>query len=230
MERLRIKGFLETSFLDWPGKVAAVLFLPRCNFRCPFCHNHELCLQPDRFKDIPLGHILYRLEEFRGWVDGVCVTGGEPTLHRGLGRLLERLKAMGLGVKLDTNGSRPEVLKGLLEEGLLDHVAMDVKAPLDESSYSRAAGVPVDLEKIRRSIELLMEGGVDYTFRITVVPGLHSEEDILRLAAQLRGAKGLKLQNFNPQDPMDPSFKGIQPWTEERLKELQAQVDEAIKV
>lgn len=229
MAPLKIKGFLETSFLDWPGKVVSVLFLPHCNFRCPFCHNHELCLHPDRFLDIPLDHILERLKEFDGWIDGVCVTGGEPTLHKGLEGLLERLKAMGLGVKLDTNGSRPEVLEKLLAEGLIDHVAMDVKAPLDEASYSRAAGTPVKLDRIRRSIELLMEGKVDYTFRTTVVPTLHREEDLLRMAEELRGAKGLKLQNFNPQDPLDPSLRGTSPYPDAWIEEMQARVNQIIR-
>ncbi|HJX60180.1 MAG TPA: radical SAM protein, partial [Thermodesulfobacteriota bacterium] len=100
-----IKGFLETSFLDWPGKLCSVLFLPRCNFRCPYCHNHPLVLHPERYASIPLEDVLGRLQSFRGWIDGVCITGGEPTLERGLPHLIHELKGQGFSVKLDTNGS-----------------------------------------------------------------------------------------------------------------------------
>ncbi|RLA83117.1 MAG: anaerobic ribonucleoside-triphosphate reductase activating protein [Deltaproteobacteria bacterium] len=225
---VRIKGFLETSFLDWPGKVSAVLFLPGCNFRCPFCHNHELWTEPEKLEDIPLQYILERMGTFRDWIDGVCITGGEPTLQGGLRDLILELRGLGLGIKLDTNGSHPEVLEELIEEGLLDFVAMDVKAPLDPFRYQRAAGVSVDLGSIRRSIEILEEGKVDYVFRITVVPGLHTEGDIMELASELRGSKGLLLQNFNPQNAYDPALRSRRPYPEEWLRELQQAVNEII--
>lgn len=219
-EAVGIKGFLEVSFVDWPGKVASVLFLPRCNFRCPFCHNHALVMNPAGHEDIPCTYILARLAELEGWVDGVCISGGEPTIHPRLPSLIEEIKGLGLLVKLDTNGSRPHVLQALVEDGLVDCVAMDIKAPLDEMSYARAAGAPVDLEKIRESISFLKKGKVEYYFRTTVVPALHKGEDLLHLAHHLSGSSSLTLQNFNPEDPLDPHLKGTAPYTEEWLQEM----------
>ncbi len=219
-EEISVKGFLETSFVDWPGKVASVLFLPGCNFRCPFCHNHQLVLNPAGHEDIPRTYIMARLAELKGWVDGVCITGGEPTIHPHLPSLIAEIKGAGFLVKLDTNGSHPHVLESLVERGLVDCVAMDVKAPLNEVSYSRAAGVPADLEKIQESICFLKKGKVTYQFRTTVVPALHKEEDLLHLAHHLSGSSSLTLQNFNPEDPLDPRLKETSPYTEEWLQEI----------
>jgi pyruvate formate lyase activating enzyme len=223
-EEIGIKGFLETSFVDWPGKVASVLFLPSCNFRCPFCHNHSLVDNPGGYEDIPLVYIKARLAELEGWVDGVCISGGEPTIHPLLLSLIEEIKALGLAVKLDTNGSRPHVLKALVEEGLVDCVAMDVKAPLDEMSYARAAGRAVDLAAIRQSIALLKQGKVEYYFRTTVVPALHKGEDLLHIAHHLSGSSSLTLQNFNPEDPLDQRLKGTSPYPEEWLQEMRERI------
>ncbi len=228
-EGIKIKGFLETSFVDWSGKVVSVLFLPGCNFRCPFCHNHSLVLNPEGYEDIPLEYILNRLDEMREWVDGVCITGGEPTIHPHLPALIKEIKSLGLLIKLDTNGSRPQVLRYLIEEGLVDFVAMDVKAPLDEVSYAKACGVPVDVGKIKESITFLKSGKVGYQFRTTVVPALHREEDLLQLARQLRGSSSLTLQNFNPQDPLDEGLKGTSPYSDEWLKEVEVRVTSVLR-
>jgi pyruvate formate lyase activating enzyme len=223
-ETLSIRGFLETSFVDWPGKVASVLFLPGCNFRCPFCHNHQLVLNPGGLEAIPRTYIMARLAELKGWVDGVCISGGEPTIHPHLPSLIAEIKSSGLLIKLDTNGSRPEVLQSLLERGLVDCVAMDIKAPLDEVKYTRAAGVPVDLEKIRESICLLKKGKIDYHFRSTIVPALHKGEDLLHIARHLSGSSSLTLQNFNPEDPLDPQLRGTSPYPEEWLQEMRKRI------
>ena len=219
-DAISIKGFLETSFVDWPGKVVAVLFLPGCNFRCPFCHNHQLVLNPGGHEDIPLKYVMARLAELKEWVDGVCISGGEPTIHPRLPFLLAEIKSAGQLVKLDTNGSHPHVLRSLMEGGLVDCVAMDVKAPLEEVSYARAAGVPAELEKIQESVDFLKKGTVEYHFRTTVVPALHKEEDLLTLARHLSGSSSLTLQNFNPEDPLDPRLKGTSPYPEEWLQEM----------
>jgi pyruvate formate lyase activating enzyme len=223
-EAISIKGFLETSFVDWPGKVASVLFLPGCNFRCPFCHNRSLVENPEGHEDIPLPYIMARLADLEGWVDGVCISGGEPTIHPLLPSLMGEIKALGLAVKLDTNGSRPQVLKSLLEAGLVDCVAMDVKAPLDERSYATAAGRAVDLAAIKESISLLKQEKVEYYFRTTVVPALHKGEDLLHIAHHLSGSSSLTLQNFSPEDPLDQRFKGTSPYPEEWLQEMREQI------
>jgi pyruvate formate lyase activating enzyme len=223
-ETISIKGFLETSFLDWPGKMVAVLFLPGCNFRCPFCHNHQLVLKPGGLEEIPLEYVMARLAELKEWVDGVCITGGEPTIHPRLPLLIAEIKNAGLLVKLDTNGSNPHVLRSLIEGGLVDCVAMDVKAPLDEGKYAQAAGVPADLEKIQESISFLKKGITEYYFRTTVVPALHKEEDLLTLARHLSGSSSLTLQNFNPENPLDPGLKDTSSYPEEWLQEMEGRI------
>jgi len=174
-----IKGFVETSFSDWPGRVVSVLFLPSCNLRCPFCHNHELVRRPETYEDFPWEAILESLGRRKGWIDGVCLTGGEPTLHAWLLPLIRELKSNRnltssgepLAIKLDTNGTHPEVLERLLSEGLLDYVAMDLKAPLEAGRYSALTGVLFSeerMERVRASVRLLLRGNVDYEFRTTV--------------------------------------------------------------
>ena len=214
-----IKGFIESSFVDWPGKVAAVLFLPGCNLRCPFCHNRDLVLTPQIFEDYPLETVISGLREYEGWLDGVVITGGEPTLHPGLPSLLEALRETGLPLRLDTNGTRPDVLNSLIAQGLIDAAAMDVKAPLDPARYNIAAGTPVDVELVRKSTRLLAGSGLDVTFRTTVVPGLHDEEALRAIAREL-GGRPLTLQNFRPAEALDPAFNGIKPFTEKEFTAL----------
>lgn len=202
-----IKGFLETSFIDWPGKLCAILFLGGCNFRCPFCHNHPLVLAPETMEAIPFTEILYRLAARKNWLAGVCISGGEPTLSPGLPNLIAQLKAKGWAIKLDTNGSRPEVLEQLLADKLLDMVAMDVKAPLVQEKYERCTGCQVDLTAIQKSINLLQHSTIPHEFRMTIAPGLHTEEDILVWGQQFdRSRSRLTLQNFNPRSTLDVEF------------------------
>ncbi len=183
-----IKGFLETSFVDWPGRLAAVLFLPHCNFRCPYCHNHRLVCAPETLATLSLERVLARLDGFRDWIDGVCVTGGEPTLQPGLAALLGRLREAGWPVKLDTNGSQPEVLAALLRKRLLAAVALDVKAPLEAIPYRRNAGVGADPGAVRASLELLAASDLPLEVRTTVHPRLLSRDEVVRLAASVGAA------------------------------------------
>jgi len=219
-----IKGFLETSFVDWPGKLCSVLFFSHCNFRCPYCHNHPLVLDPDHYPSIPFEQILGRLASLKGWIDGVCVTGGEPTLHSDLPRLIQQVRRRGFSVKLDTNGSNPQMLEDLILRKQVDFVSMDVKAPLDPLSYRRSIGLPVDLAAILRSIDILKRGNVEHQFRITAVPGIHREEDIKKIGDQLRAGQRLVLQNFNPESPLDPSLRSVLPYDLEILKKMEKEV------
>ncbi len=221
-----IKGFLETSFVDWPGKLCSVLFLPHCNFRCPYCHNHPLVFHPERYPSIPLGDILKRLSSFRGWIDGVCITGGEPTLNKDLPSLVRKIRDRGFLVKLDTNGSNPRMIEALLEAGEVDFVSMDVKAPLDPFSYKRSTGISVDLDLILESIQVLKGSEVEHEFRMTVVPGLHREEDIRRLGDQLRPGRRFLLQNFNSENPLDPTLKDFAPYDPKILKAMERAIQE----
>jgi len=202
-----IKGFIESSCSDWPGRIAAVIFLPGCNFRCPYCHNHPLVLNPDRGKTFAWEHVFQRLTSLRSWLDGVCISGGEPTLSPGLADLCEKIKAAGLLCKLDTNGSRPRVIRDLLAARLVDFIAMDVKAPLRPAPYEKCAGVKVDLEAVRESMELIRRGGIGYQFRTTYHPALLSEPELVELArCFLPGEKPL-LQKARTAGALSENFR-----------------------
>ncbi|MCW8802608.1 MAG: anaerobic ribonucleoside-triphosphate reductase activating protein, partial [Candidatus Bathyarchaeota archaeon] len=206
-----VKGFVDLSFVDWDGKVSSVLFLPNCNFRCPFCHNTNLVLNPETIETIPFEYLDSQLNNQKGWIDGVCITGGEPTLHSDLPELISKIKQMGFLVKLDTNGTNPVMLKELLDKNLLDYVAMDVKAPLTVEKYSKAIGVNAEklLENVKESISLLMNSSIDYEFRTTVVPTLHDSDDIKQICQSLKGCKKYVLQKFDVnigQTVLDPTF------------------------
>ncbi|MFA5365022.1 MAG: anaerobic ribonucleoside-triphosphate reductase activating protein [Candidatus Bathyarchaeia archaeon] len=194
-----VKGFVDLSFVDWDGKVSSVVFLPCCNFRCPFCHNVNLVLNPETIETIPLEDILDQLERQKDWIDGVCITGGEPTLHNSLPELFLKIKKLGFQVKLDTNGTNPEMLKSLIDQGLVDYVAMDIKAPLALDKYSKATGVNAEnlLHRVKKSIKLLMDSNIDYEFRTTVVPTIHNQEDIQQICQSIRGCKKYVLQKFD---------------------------------
>ncbi|MDT8335333.1 MAG: anaerobic ribonucleoside-triphosphate reductase activating protein [Desulfurivibrionaceae bacterium] len=216
-----IKGFIESSFIDWPGRSCAVLFLGGCNFRCPFCHNHPLVQHPGELVSYPLEEILARLRPLRKWLGGVAVSGGEPTLDPNLPELLKILRGEGFPTKIDTNGSRPRVLARLLADGLLEMVAMDVKNVLVTDKYERCAGVGVDLDEIRKSIELIRKSGIAHEFRMTVLPHYHSRDDIIAWAACLGNDSPRKLQNYDPRSPMYPNLAGAKGFSPDDFAELE---------
>ncbi len=223
---MEIKGFIDVSFVDWDGKLSSVIFLPSCNFRCSFCHNVNLVLHPEKLETIPFESVENQLKKQRGWVDGVCITGGEPTLHKSLPELCSRLKKMGFLVKLDTNGTNPKMLKELVDRGLVDYVAMDIKAPLSERKYSKATGVNLKemLEKVKESVNLLLESNMDYEFRTTVVPTLHEEEDIKQICRSLMGCRKYVLQKFDVsigKTTIDPDFMS-KTMTDEKMQKFLA--------
>ncbi len=192
---MKICGLNKTTLLDYPGKVAATVFLGGCNLRCPFCQNGGLALRPDLEPEVPLESVIALLRKRQGILDGVCVTGGEPTLAAELPQLLEGMKELGYLVKLDTNGTRPAVLRKLLNQKLVDYIAMDIKASLE--NYEKVAGVrKMNLDGIQESASLVMEKAPDYEFRTTVVRELHKREDFESIARWLRGAKAYYLQAY----------------------------------
>ncbi len=208
---MEIKGFIEVSFVDWDGKLSSVIFLPNCNFRCPFCHNANLVLHPEKLETIPFERVIENLKRQRGWIDGVCITGGEPTLHKSLPELCSQLKKLGFLVKVDTNGTNPAMLKELMDRGLVDYVAMDIKTSLTGKKYSKAIGVNTEemLGNVKESIKLLLGSNMDYEFRTTVVPTLHDEEDIKQICRSLRGCRKYVLQKFDVslgKTTIDPDF------------------------
>ena len=221
---LQIKGFIPNTMLDWEGMLASTIFLPGCNFRCPFCQNPDLVLHPERLETVPLAEVKDYLREREGWVEGVCITGGEPCLHQGLPELCAELKAEGVGVKLDTNGSVPDMLQRVIDDGLVDYVSMDIKAPLEPRPYKVATGVdrPEMLEAVFSSIHLIRASRLGHEFRTTVVPMMHGPAEVARIAEFLQGEERFVLQHFSPRDTLDPRFASLRPFTEEDMETMLA--------
>jgi len=239
---MEIGGLQKTTLIDFPGRIACTVFLLNCNFRCPFCYSPELVLQ-DRIKLQPRiseKDFFSFLEGKKGLLEGVVVCGGEPTCSKDLPEFLSKIKKLGFLVKLDTNGSTPKILRELIEgrkksiakkdslssltslpqsgSSLVDYVAMDIKAPKEK--YEKAVGVNVNVKDIEESIKLLKESKVDYEFRTTVIPSLHSKEDILEIAKWLSPAKNYYLQNFRAEKTINPDFERIKPYSREFLLEI----------
>ena len=189
-----VKGFEKLSLVDYDNKLSAVIFFGGCNFRCPFCHNYDLVINPNKEEDIPFDTILSYLKKRVGVLDAVVFTGGEPTLFNVLKPMIEEVKMLGYLVKIDSNGTNPEVLKELIDEGLIDFIAMDIKNSFNK--YDETSGVKVNHNNIKASIELIMNSGVDYEFRTTIINEYHDQEDMLEIAKMIKGAKKYRLQKF----------------------------------
>ena len=195
---MEIHGLNKTTLLDYPGRVASTIFTGACNMRCPFCQNADLVLDPKSQPTIPEEEVLAHIAKRKGIITGVCITGGEPTLQKDLKDFIKKIREIGVDVKLDSNGYRPEVLKDLLDEGLINYIAMDIKS--SEGGYSRAAGVPIDISRIKESIGLIMDSGIDYEFRTTVVKELHDEKTFEEIGEMIAGAKNYFLQAYVDSD------------------------------
>ena len=213
---MQIHGFNKTTLLDYPGMVAATIFTGACNFRCPFCHNSGLVLDPGSQPVIPEEEVLSHLKKRVGITKGVCITGGEPTLQQDLRDFIIKIRDLGLKVKLDSNGYRPEILEELLKDNLLDYVAMDIKS--SEEGYSKVAGVPIDFSKIKKSIDLLINGSIDYEFRTTVVREFHDKTAMEGIAKIITGANKYFLQGYI--DSENVICPGLHAYTYEELEEF----------
>ncbi len=227
---VKIGGLQKTTLIDYPGRVACTVFLIGCNFRCPFCYSSELVL-PEKIKLQPRIYekdFFKFLKERRGLLDGVTVCGGEPTINKDLPQFCKKIKKLGYFVKLDTNGSNPQMLKKLIDEKLIDYVAMDIKAP--EEKYNKSAGVKVDIKKIQKSIDVLKEGKVDYEFRSTILPRLHTKEDVINMAKWIKGTKKYYLQNFRAEKTVDPKFEKIKPFSKEFLLEIKKEISSFFEI
>jgi pyruvate formate lyase activating enzyme len=217
---VEIKGIEKFSSRDFPGHISSTVFLGGCTFRCPYCHNSELVLRPETIPTMPVDFFLSYLDGRKGWLEAVCITGGEPLLHEEVEDLVRVVRERGLLVKLDTNGSFPERLEGLLAAGLLDWVAMDVKAPLER--YREVTRSNVDVESIVRSADILRNSGIRHTFRTTVVPGLVGKEDVVKIGEWLNGAANYYIQQFVPQTTIDPAFLEVKPFSRAELEDIVA--------
>jgi pyruvate formate lyase activating enzyme len=205
---MNIGGFQKLTLIDYPGKIAATVFTVGCSFRCPFCHNPELVLSSQ-----PLVHSNLEKDFFdflntrKGKLEGVCVTGGEPTIQPDLASFIKKIKKMGFSVKLDTNGSRPDVIRDVIRKGLIDFIAMDIKNIPEK--YRRTTGGKADIDRIKLSIDIVRNSGISYEFRTTAVPGLHDEKDFEKIAKWLQGAQAYYLQKYQETKILDPSFKKV---------------------
>jgi len=210
-------GIEKFTLIDYPGKIACMVYTIGCNFRCPYCHNPELVDETTEVR-ISERELFDFLETRRGMLEGVVITGGEPTMHADLPRVMRDIKDRGFLVKLDSNGTNPQMLEDAIADKLVDFIAMDMKAPL--ASYGQAVARPVDIKAIRRSIALIMASGVDYEFRTTIVKSMLSKEDIRQIGEEIRGAKQYVLQKFIPTKLLNPQFLKKVSYSDEELKEF----------
>lgn len=214
-----IKGFQKLSLIDYPDKLCATIFVGNCNFRCGYCYNKDLVLHADQLSTITENWVLDFLESRKTFLDGLCIGGGEPTLHDDLPNFLIQVKKLGYAIKLDTNGSNPTMLQQLIRRHLIDYCAMDIKAPLQK--YSQVTSVPVNIASIKRSIKILKKGDIDYEFRTTVTPEILTLEDITELVSDLQTAKRYVIQQFVPGHTLDNTLQ--RQYSAETLEALQIQ-------
>ena len=215
-----VSGLQKLTLLDYPGHVACTVFTAGCNFRCPFCHNASLVLPERLGQDTDEEAVLAFLKKRQGILDGVAITGGEPLLHKDIPQFMEKIKALGYSIKLDTNGSFPDLLESILKNGLADRVAMDIKNSPEE--YAKTAGVPgLDLANVERSKNLLLSGIVEYEFRTTTVKGIHTEESIAGAAAWIAGAKEYYLQQYKDSGDIIDA-EGLGAFNEQEMNALAA--------
>lgn len=217
--------------LDWPGKIASTVFLAGCNFRCPYCHNAELVLNSDRYEDLNEDDLISYLSSRKLWVEHVVITGGEPTLSKDLVEFLRKLKVRGFKVKVDTNGSRPKMLKEIVDSGLVDFVAMDLKGPVEK--YAQIVRAPVDLDAIRESIAFIAGcEKIETEFRLTFAPEILTVEEVVQAAKDLKalGGKKIVIQQFQNAVTLDPEFRGKNPYPVRYLEDAAQRIKEFMEV
>ena len=218
MKAFKIAGLQKLTLLDFPGRVGCTLFTEGCNCRCPFCHNASLVTLVGKNQGYTTEYVLDFLKKRQGIVEGVCISGGEPTLMPGLEDFIREVRGLGFAVKLDTNGSRPEILKHLVNEGLLDYVAMDIKNCREKYALTSGLDEEYDISKIEESASFLMSGAVDFEFRTTVVDPLHETEDFRLIGEWLAGGEKFFLQKFT--DSGDIIGRGLGAYSDEKMTEF----------
>jgi pyruvate formate lyase activating enzyme len=215
---MKIGGLQKNSLIDYPGRIAAVIFLQGCNFRCPYCHNAEL-VEPACFGEpISEASVMEFLKSRVGKLEGVVISGGEPTIHDDLPDFIRAVRKLGYAVKLDTNGSRPEMIRQLIQEKLVDFIAMDVKAPL--ANYAQVAGRRIDVELIRASIWAIKNSSVQHEFRTTVVPGLHTVRELKEIGDLVHGGDSYVVQDYVSDTPLRREFAGLTAFPRKPLEEM----------
>ncbi len=220
-----IGGFQKFSLIDYPGKISCIVFTQGCNFRCPYCHNPELIPSTPVVK-IKEETILSFLEKRKGKIDAVVITGGEPTMQQDLLKFIQKIKEMGYLIKLDTNGSNPEMLEIIINHGLVDYIAMDIKAPLEK--YKEATHSVIGPEKIKRSVRMIMNSDIRYEFRTTVVKSQLTGKDIINIGKLIEGVELYILQKFIPTKTLDPNFSNEKTYSGEEFKGLKRKLEEFV--
>lgn len=221
---MEIAGYIKTSLIEWPGKIASVIFVPGCNFRCPFCHNADLVdiQKSAKRKEMKEETLFLDLVRRKKWIDAVVITGGEPTLQGDLQKFLKRIKKMGFLVMVQTNGTKPEIINELISQKLVDYLAMDIKG--DFENYGKFINVKIDVSVIKQSIKIISGSGIEHEFRTTVVPGLHNLVNLTRLAKQMK--KETKnspwyLQQFRPVNTLDPKYMKTESFSTRQMEDFQ---------
>lgn len=214
---MKISGFQKMTLLDFPGKVACTLFTAGCNFRCPFCHNASLVTHINSEINYSVEEVLTYLEKRKGLLDGVCITGGEPLLQPDLASFIEKCKEIGVSVKLDTNGAAPQKLREIVNSGMIDYIAMDIKSAPE--TYSKAVGVDTDFSVFRDSMEIIRQSGIPYEFRTTAVKGLHTLSDFEEIAKILKRDEKYFIQKFTDSgNLLKPD--GLSPFSEDETEQI----------
>ena len=223
---MKIGGLQKVSLIDYPGLISAIIFSQGCNFKCSYCHNPEL-VNPSLFQRcIKEKDLMDFLNTRKGKLDAAVITGGEPTIHDDLAPFIKKIKKMKFAVKLDTNGSQPQVIKTLLDEKLLDFIAMDIKAPLEK--YKNVVKVPVNYDSIKESIELILKAKIPHEFRTTIVRSQLEEKDILQIAKLISGAKSYALQKFVPAKTLDKKFLKEKSYPDEKFQKIKKHLENKI--
>jgi len=217
---MEIKGFIENSLLEWEGRLACVVFVAGCNLRCRYCHAGYL-LEGRMIETVPTEQVLDYLRRQHGWIDGLVVTGGEPTLQgQDLLDFITQVRSLGVDVMVETNGTRPDWVDRLIGEKWIQAISMDLKAPLTGERYRPVTGRDVDVADLRRSVRRIIDSGIEHEFRITVVPGLIGRDELAAMAPELEGACRVALQNFQPSHCLDPALRSVEPYMPEEMDEL----------
>jgi len=223
---MKFKGFQKTSLIEYPGKIVSVAFVGGCNFRCPFCQNPDLILNFGDLPSIPEEEVIECLVSRRKWLDGLSITGGEPTIYKDLPGFAKKVRNEGFLVEIETNGTNSEMIRNLIKDEVVSYIALDIKAPLIWDKYKRVAGIEDKglFERVKKTVRILLSSDVDYEFRTTVVPGLLDEEDIMAIARQIRGAKRYVLQQFRGERTLSKEYEDIKPYPKEKLEEIKAKI------
>ncbi len=227
-----IGGLQKTTVIDFPGRLACTVFTVGCNLRCPFCHNKDLVskelFEKSKLSFLKESEFFLFLKKRKKILDGVCITGGEPTLQKDLINFCQKIKLLDLEVKLDTNGTNPEIVSKLIDKKLIDFIAMDIKRPFD--NYQQATGTNFSINKIKKTLKIIWQSGLPYELRTTVVPGIHNKKILMKLAKQLADLSlesnypiekiNYFLQQFQPQNCLNKKFLKLEPFSEIQIKEI----------